>query len=493
MRGRPAVTMGENSLVYKRVPSRDRVGDQENGIPAYLQSDMEQQEPVKPPWKLSLPHVCVATLASFLFGYHVAVVNAPLEYIASDLGFSGNVIAEGLVVSMFLFGSFFGCLFSGWIADGLGRRRALQVTAIPMIIGSFVSAMSPNSLAMLLGRFTVGIGVGAAGPVTAMYVTEISPAYVRGTYGSLLQIATCFGILGALFIGIPARKIADWWRVCFWVAGIPAALLALGMEFCSESPQWLIKQSRWAEAESDVERIWGGANVKFAMSEISHLDRGEECEDVSFLDLLNKKHWKVVSVGAMIFLLQQLSGINAIFYFSSTVFKNAGIHPDLANVCVGIANLLASAIATLLMDKLGRKSLLLWSFFGMAVAMFIQSIGSSLIGSDAGRTFLSVGGTLSFVFAFAIGAGPVPSLLLPEIFSSRIRAKGLAFCMCVHWVANCFVGLLFLEFLKLFGSQVLYTFFAFICVTAVIFIKRNVIETKGKSLEEIEIALLSDH
>lgn len=235
--------MGESYAMYKRVPSREAVdrGGQELAVPVYSQLDVMEQESIKPSWKLSLPHVCVATIASFLFGYHIGVVNAPLEYIAFDLGFSGNTLAEGLVVSMFLVGAFFGCLISGWIADGLGRRRAFQVSAVPMIIGAFVSAMSPNSQAMLLGRLIVGLGVGVGGPVTALYVTEVSPAHVRGTYGSLCQIASCLGILGALFIGIPAKSIPGWWRACFWISAIPAALLALGMELCAESPQWLVK------------------------------------------------------------------------------------------------------------------------------------------------------------------------------------------------------------------------------------------------------------
>ncbi|KAH9300453.1 hypothetical protein KI387_012036, partial [Taxus chinensis] len=438
MRGRSAVALGEATVRYKRVPSREPIDprNQEVALPAYSQMQMEMDQEIvnsNPSWKLSLPHVCVAIIGSFLFGYHLAVVNAPLEYIAFDLGFSGNPLAEGLLVSMCLVGAFFGCAISGWIADGIGRRRAFQVSAVPMIIGALFSAMSPNSHAMFIGRLIAGFGMGITGPVISLYVTEVSPAHVRGTYGSLSQIATCLGILGAMFIGIPAKSIPGWWRTCFWISAIPAALLALGMVFCAESPQWLVKKSRWAEAEYEYERLWGAANVKFAMAEISRLDKGEDTEDIRFMDLLNKRHWKVVSTGSAIFIFQQLSGINAVFYFSSTIFKSAGIHPNLANVCVGIANLSASVIASFLMDKLGRKMLLLWSFFGMGVAMAVQAAAASLTGSSYGRILLSIGGTLFFVFMFALGAGPVPALLLPEIFNSRIRAKAMAVCMCVHW------------------------------------------------------------
>lgn len=198
----------------------------------------------------------------------------------------------------------------------------------------------------------------------------------------------------------------------------------------------------------------------------------------------------VVFIGSSLFALQQLSGINAIFYFSSTVFKNAGVPSDLANVFVGIANLSGSVIAMVLMDKMGRKVLLLWSFSGMAVSMGLQVVAASSNMLGSGTLYLSVGGMLMFVFTFAIGAGPVPGLLLPEIFPSRIRAKAMAVCMSVHWVINFFVGLLFLRLLEQLGPRFLYTIFGTVCLMAVVFVKRNVMETKGKSLQEIEIALL---
>lgn len=198
----------------------------------------------------------------------------------------------------------------------------------------------------------------------------------------------------------------------------------------------------------------------------------------------------VVFIGSTLFALQQLSGINAVFYFSSTVFKSAGVPSDLANVFVGIANLSGSITAMILMDKLGRKALLVWSFFGMAVAMSVQVAGASSFISGSGAVFLSVSGMLLFVLTFALGAGPVPGLLLPEIFPNRIRAKAMAVCMSVHWVINFFVGLLFLRLLEQLGPQLLYSMFCTFCLMAVVFVKRNVVETKGRSLQEIEIALL---
>lgn len=480
---------GEASVTYKRVSSRDNTKVDMEESSALFQNGMGQ-EITNPSWKLSLPHIIVATISSFLFGYHLGVVNEPLETIALDLGFSGNTLAEGLVVSTCLGGAFIGSLFSGWIADGIGRRRAFQLCALPMIIGASVSATTKSLEGMLIGRFLVGTGMGVGPPVASLYVTEVSPAFVRGTYGSFIQLATCLGLMGALFIGIPVKAIIGWWRICFWIATVPAGILAFAMMFCAESPHWLYKKGRIAEAEAEFEKLLGGSHVKFAMADLHKSDRGDETDAVKLSELLYGRHFRVVFIGSTLFALQQLSGINAVFYFSSTVFKSAGVPSDLANVFVGIANLSGSITAMILMDKLGRKALLVWSFFGMAVAMSVQVAGASSFISGSGAVFLSVSGMLLFVLTFALGAGPVPGLLLPEIFPNRIRAKAMAVCMSVHWVINFFVGLLFLRLLEQLGPQLLYSMFCTFCLMAVVFVKRNVVETKGRSLQEIEIALL---
>ncbi|PKA63461.1 putative plastidic glucose transporter 3 [Apostasia shenzhenica] len=482
-----------NSAVYKRLASRELMDpfdrDDEESAARLLNSTPEEDNG-GPSWRLSLPHVCVATISSFLFGYHLGVVNEPLESISKDLGFAGNTMAEGLVVSMCLGGALIGCLCSGWIADGIGRRRAFQLSALPMIVGACLSASSGNLHGMLLGRFFVGTGMGLGPPVAALYVTEVSPPFVRGTYGSFIQIATCLGLIGALLVGIPVKDVIGGWRVCFWVSAAPAAFLALCMEFCAESPHWLYKHGKLVEAESQFQRLLGGSHVKSVMSELSRSDKGDDADGVKLSELLCGRHFKFVFIGATLFALQQLSGINAVFYFSSVVFKSAGIPSSIANICIGISNLSGSIIATFLMDKLGRKVLLFGSFVGMAAAMGLQAFAASYPILGSWTWYLSIGGMLLFVFAFALGAGPVPGLLLPEIFPNKIREKAMAVCMSVHWVVNFFVGLLFLRFLEILGAKVLYAIFASFCLIAAAFVRRNVVETKGKSLQEIEISLL---
>ncbi|KAG9148930.1 hypothetical protein Leryth_025235 [Lithospermum erythrorhizon] len=338
---------------------------------------------------------------------------------------------------------------------------------------------------MLIGRFLVGTGLGVGPPVASLYVAEISPAHVRGTYGSFIQIAGCLGLIGALVMGIPVKSIDGWWRTCFWVSIVPAALLVLCMMFCAESPQWLYKQGRHTEAELEFERLLGASHVKTAIAELSKLDRFDEADSVTIADLLLGRYSRVVFIGSALFAFQQLSGINAIFYFSSTVFRRAGMSSNLANVFIGIANMSGSLVALVLMDKLGRRVLLLLSFCGMSISMALQ-----VLAAFSGIFYLSIAGMLLFVFTFAVGAGPVPGLLLPELVPNRVRAKAMAFCMSVHWVCNFFVGLMFLRLLDQIGPLLLYSMFGTFCVMAVIFVKNNVMETKGKSLQEIEIALL---
>uniref|UniRef100_A0A453T6I3 Major facilitator superfamily (MFS) profile domain-containing protein n=2 Tax=Aegilops tauschii subsp. strangulata TaxID=200361 RepID=A0A453T6I3_AEGTS len=414
------------TAAYKRVPSRD----------AAMDPDLETPDPAAektpdgggggagagagPSWRRSLPHVCVATVTSFLFGYHTGVVNEPLESISADLGFAGNTLAEGLVVSICLGGAFVGCLFSGSVADGIGRRRAFQLSTLPMIVGAALSALTNSLEGMLFGRLLVGAGMGLGPPVASLYITEVSPPSVRGMYGSFVQIATCLGILFSLLVGTPVKDIDRWWRVCFWVSAVPAVLQAIAMEFCVESPQWLYKCGRTNEAEMQFEKLLGPLHVKSAMAELSRSERGDDGESVKFSELFYGRHFNVVFIGTTLFALQQLSGINSVFYFSSTVFRSVGVPSSLANICMGIANLLGepikavcsstallysvadlillcslpgSIIAMLLMDKLGRKMLLVGSFFFMAFSMGLQAIGANRhLGSAS--VYLSVGGIL---------------------------------------------------------------------------------------------------
>ncbi|XP_027074297.1 plastidic glucose transporter 4-like [Coffea arabica] len=455
--------------------------------------DIEDIEPAKIQKRSSgsvLPYVGVACLGAILFGYHLGVVNGALEYLAKDLGISENTVLQGWVVSTLLAGATVGSFTGGALADKFGRTKTFVLDAIPLAVGAFLCTTAQNVQTMIVGRLLAGIGIGISSAIVPLYISEISPTEIRGTLGSVNQLFICIGILAALVAGLPLAGNPLWWRTMFGIAFIPSILLALGMVFSPESPRWLFQQGKIAEAEMSIKRLFGKERVVEVMDDLKAAARGSSEPEAGWFDLFSSRYWKVVSVGAALFLFQQLAGINAVVYYSTSVFRSAGIQSDVAaSALVGASNVLGTTVASSLMDKQGRKSLLLLSFAGMATSMVLLSLSFtwSVLAPYSGT--LAVIGTVLYVLSFSLGAGPVPALLLPEIFASRIRAKAVALSLGMHWISNFVIGLYFLSFVNKYGISKVYLGFASICLLAVLYIAGNVVETKGRSLEEIERAL----
>ncbi|CAA2938398.1 plastidic glucose transporter 4 [Olea europaea subsp. europaea] len=457
------------------------------------EGDVEDVAPAKIQVKSSgtvLPYVGVACLGAILFGYHLGVVNGALEYLAKDLGIAENAVLQGWVVSTLLAGATVGSFTGGFLADKFGRTKTFLLDAIPLAVGAFLCATAQNIETMIIGRLLAGIGIGISSAIVPLYISEISPTEIRGTLGSVNQLFICIGILAALVAGLPLAGNPLWWRTMFGVAIIPSILLAFGMAFSPESPRWLYQQGKISEAEVSIRKLNGKERVAEIMSDLDAAAQGSSEPEAGWFDLFSSRYRKVVSVGAALFLFQQLAGINAVVYYSTSVFRSAGITSDVAaSALVGAANVFGTTVASSLMDKQGRKSLLLTSFAGMAVSMLLLSLTFTwkTLAPYAGT--LAVLGTVLYVLSFSLGAGPVPALLLPEIFASRIRAKAVALSLGMHWISNFVIGLYFLSVVTKFGISTVYLGFASVCLLAVMYIAGNVVETKGRSLEEIERAL----
>ncbi|KAK4765990.1 hypothetical protein SAY87_007632 [Trapa incisa] len=374
-----------------------------------------------------LPFVGVACLGAILFGYHLGVVNGALEYLAKDLGIAENTVLQGWIVSTLLAGATIGSFTGGALADKFGRTRTFQLDAVPLAVGTFLCATAQSVQTMIIGRLLAGIGIGISSAIVPLYISEISPTEIRGALGSVNQLFICIGILAALVAGLPLAGNPLWWRSMFGIAVIPSVLLAIGMMFSPESPRWLFQRGRILEAENAIKTLCGKERVSEVMRDLTASTRGTMEPEAGWLDLFTRRYWKVVSVGAALFLFQQLAGINAVVYYSTSVFRSAGIESDVAaSALVGAANVLGTAVASSLMDKQGRKSLLMISFGGMAASMLLLSLSFTwkVLAPNAGS--LAVIGTVLYVLSFSLGAGPVPALLLPEIFASRIRAKAVS-------------------------------------------------------------------
>lgn len=455
--------------------------------------DIEDVAPLKFERKSSgnvLPYVGVACLGAILFGYHLGVVNGALEYLSKDLGIAENTVSQGWVVSTLLAGATVGSFTGGTLADKFGRTKTFILDAIPLAIGAFLCTTAKTVEVMIVGRLLAGIGIGISSAIVPLYISEISPTEIRGTLGSVNQLFICIGILAALVAGLPLAGNPLWWRTMFGISLVPSVLLALGMAFSPESPRWLFQQGKFAEAEMSIQRLFGKERVPEIMNDLKASAQGASEPEAGWFDLFSSRYWKVVSVGAALFLFQQLAGINAVVYYSTSVFRSAGITSDVAaSALVGASNVFGTTVASSLMDKQGRKSLLLISFSGMAASMLLLSLSFTWKALAPYSGTLAVVGTVLYVLSFSLGAGPVPALLLPEIFSSRIRAKAVALSLGMHWISNFVIGLYFLSVVTKFGISTVYLGFASVCALAVIYIMGNVVETKGRSLEEIERAL----
>ncbi|XP_011021266.1 PREDICTED: plastidic glucose transporter 4 isoform X1 [Populus euphratica] len=437
-----------------------------------------------------LPFVGVACLGAILFGYHLGVVNGALEYLAKDLGIVENAVLQGWIVSTLLAGATVGSFTGGALADKFGRTRTFQLDAIPLAIGAVLCATAQSVQSMIIGRLLAGIGIGISSAIVPLYISEISPTEIRGVLGSVNQLFICIGILLALVAGLPLAGNPIWWRTMFSISAVPAVLLALGMAFSPESPRWLFQQGKFSEVEKSINTLYGKERVADVMTDLNVVSQGSAEQEAGWFDLFSSRYWKVVSVGVALFFFQQMAGINAVVYYSTAVFRSAGIESDVAaSALVGASNVFGTTIASSLMDRQGRKSLLITSFLGMAASMLLLSLSFTWKALAPYSGTLAVLGTVCYVLSFSLGAGPVPALLLPEIFSSRIRAKAVALSLGMHWAANFVIGLYFLSFVNKFGISSVYLGFSGICLLGVLYIAANVVETKGRSLEEIERAL----
>ena len=325
-----------------------------------------------------LAAVAVASLGAFAFGYHLAIVNGPLDAVAASLGFAGDASKQGLVVSTLLAGAAAGSLAGSAAADALGRRGGLVATALPLALGAIACATAAGLPTLLAGRALAGLGIGLASALVPLYISEVAPARVRGALGSVNQLVICVGILGALLANVALPATA--WRLMFGVAAVPAALLAAGMALAPESPRWLASRGAGAAADAAAKRLWGPSGP----AELAVAAGPKGAAPPARMSAKELATSRGVVTGCALFALQQFAGINAIVYFSSSVFAKAGItNGALASAAVGAVNVGGSALAAALMDKAGRLTLLTASFGGMAAAMLVSGVGLG-VGNDVG-------------------------------------------------------------------------------------------------------------
>ena len=432
----------------------------------------------------------ITALGGLLFGYDTGVVSGALLFIKNDFGGLSSFQQE-LVTSLLLIGAVVGAFGAGGVADRIGRKKAVLITAGIFVLGVLLAAFTPDYGSLLIARVIIGLAVGSASMVVPLYIGEVVPPRFRGGFVSFNQLAITSGILVSYLVdyGLSASQN---WRLMFGLAAVPAVLLFVGMLFQQESPHWLITRGREDEARAILRRVRDG-DIEAEIAEVRDVSRRRS----SVRELLSPKVRPLLLLGVLLAVFQQITGINTIIYYAPSLLQGAGFGDSaalLANVVNGAINVIMTIVAIWLLDRVGRRPLLLIGTAGMAIGMIVAALsflgGSHLTGALA---IVAVLGLFFYTGSFAIGLGPVFWLLIAEIYPLKVRGAAMSVATMANWGANFVVTISFLTLLDAVGGVGTFFLFAFLTVVALIYFWHKVPETKGRSLQQLERDLAIEH
>lgn len=459
----------------------------------------------KPSSNSSLLRITVAAaLGGFLFGYDTAVINGAVAAIGQV--FSVSAAALGTAVAAALLGSALGALIAGWLSDRIGRRSSMVVAALLFLVSAVGSGLAPSLNSLMAWRIVGGVGVGFASVLAPAYIAEISPAHQRGRLGSLQQLAIVLGIFlalvfdyGVVMLSIdhdPASRVGPLaaWRWMLLSELLPALLYGLLVIGIPESPRYLVRKGRLSEAAAVIETLLkdpADAVITRIQASLNNRDRGH------LADLLDRRSMllPVLWTGLMLAIFQQLVGINAIFYYSSVLWRAIGFSTTdslLITVITSIINVVTTLVAIACIDRFGRKPLLLIGSLLMALSLGTMSwcFGSASLINGSPQlgdvmAMVSLVAANLFVVAFGFSWGPVMWVMLGEMFNNRIRAVALGSCAMVNWITNWFITLTFPALLESSGPGLAYGLYATAAVMSYFLVLFFVRETKGQELEDM--------
>ena len=421
-----------------------------------------------------------AALAGFLFGFDTVVISGADKQLQA-LWNTSDAFHGSVVMAMALWGTVVGAIFGGIPTNKLGRKKTLIFIGVFYFVSALGSALVDDPVSFALFRFLGGLGVGASTIAAPAFVSEIAPADQRGKLVSLYQFNIVLGILIAFLSNYLLRNTGDEpWRWMVGIEAVPALLYIIFVFFIPRSPRWLVSKGMLAEAEAVLAVINPGINVKEKVDEIKMQNEREQTGENIFM----KKYRFPLILAFLIAFFNQLSGINAFLYYAPRIFESAGLGEStalLSSIGIGVVNLLFTLLGVFLIDRLGRRQLLLIGSIGYIISL-------SLV---AAAFFLEWGGMwvpiflFLFIAAHAIGSGAVIWVFISEIFPNRLRASGQAFGSSTHWVLAAIIPSTIPYLFTNIGPGYVFAFFAFMMVLQLIFVIFMMPETKGKSLEEL--------
>jgi sugar porter (SP) family MFS transporter len=445
----------------------------------------------------------VAALGGLLFGYDWVVIGGARQFFEPYFGLSGE-LETGWANSCALLGCLAGALVAGALSDRFGRKRLLVGAAILFAVTSLGNALAPTFTVFVVWRILGGVAIGLASCLSPMYIAEVAPSHLRGRLVAINQLTIVIGIQAAQFVNwwlgrdMPKGLSGDallhsWyvlqgWRWMFGLTAVPSMLFFLGMFAVPESPRWLAKNGKPDRARDVLARIGGGDYATAALGEIESTLAGET-ETVRFRELLDPKLTAVLVLGVVLAVLQQWCGINVIFNYAGDIFKAAGydISDTLKNIAwTGSVNLVFTFVALGIVDRAGRRPLLLAGFVGLAIIHL--AIGGCYFAGVQGLPMLLL--VLSAMACYAMTLAPVVWVVISEIFPNRIRGAAMAVAITSLWIA-CFILTYTFPLLNhRLGPGSTFWLYAAVCVVGFVFILLRLPETKGKTLEELEKELV---
>jgi len=440
----------------------------------------------------------VIMLAGVLFGYDQGVIAGALEGIQTSFDLSTTM--SEVIVSWVTLGALFGALVAGTLADRIGRRATVLLAAGLFTVGAFIEAFAPGTAVLVVGRFTVGFGVGVASVAAPLYAAEQAPSHLRGRFVSTYQLAITIGIFIAYFVDQHLTN-GDAWRAMLGASAVPGVLLLVAMFPMPDTPRWLLGKGRRDDAARALAKVRPEVDVETTLDEIEAAARQEEAEKASWGEVFSRALRRPLAVAVGLALAQQLTGINAIIYYADKIFATAGFATPADQAAattwaVGGVNVLATFIAVAYVDRFGRRPLLLAGLVGMAASLvcvgccfrFMDGADTSGAGGTGPTTagILTLVALVVFIASFAFSLGPVVWTVINEVFPTRVRGRAVSFATAVNWGAAFLVSQFFLTLVDGIGSSATFFLFAGVAIVSFVWIHRTVPETKGRTLEEIE-------
>jgi sugar porter (SP) family MFS transporter len=427
-----------------------------------------------------------AALGGLLFGYDTGVISGALIFIKREFGLTTT--AEEIVVSGVLLGATIGAIIGGKTADLFGRRRVLLVTAAIFGVGALASAAAPSPGILIISRVVLGLAIGLASTNVPVYLSEVAPAHARGWIVSLFQLAVTLGIVAAYLTDYAFASV-EGWRWMLGLAVVPALVFGMGMFFLPETPRWLIRGGRYELARGVLARIREMDDVTVEIEEIK-ASLAQQSESGRWADLLSRRVRPALIVGIGLAIFQQITGINTVIYYAPKILQAAGFNSTsgaiLATVGVGIVNVGMTVLAMFLVDRAGRRPLLLVGIAGMVVTLGVLGLSFRISNPSGHLAWIAVICLMGYVASFAISLGPIFWLLIAEIYPLKIRGLAEGTAATFNWGSNLIVSLTFLTLIEKLGASSTFLLYASFSVMSWLFAYYLVPETKGRTLEHIE-------